>query len=318
MTSSKFMSAKFILTACIFGALGTVSSADPATFSIQSGDPDVAVKVSHYSINSCYQGPAKTADNQDVTWDVPKDGLATLYVGRNSAKSGCIGELCVTFSPAEEGRQYQCFVIHGGGAVAPNPDHTPPLHPKMSYNSGSWDPATQIYTTRKLPRQIHEIASADTLYTTGTWKRVCSPTGKCSMSSLNRILISDTLANSMTEELETAIASTISNTVTVGVETSSPVSKVEAKNELTVAVTASIKKAVSNTKSRSQGKETSAEETLTCEYSLPAGKFGYVYQTTVRIGGESMTHNTCDFACGNEIVPTFSSGSVEHLNSCSG
>jgi hypothetical protein len=318
VTTSKFMIAKSILTACILGVFCTASFADPATFRIKSGDPDVAVRVTHYSINSCYQGPAKTLNNQDVTWDVPKDGLATLNVGQNSAVSGCIGEICVTFSPAEEGRQYQCFVIHGGGGVAPNPDHTPALHPKMSYNSGSWDPATQIYTTRKLPRKIHEIASADTLYTTGTWKRVCSPTGKCSMSSVNRILISDTLANSMTDELETAIASTISNTVTVGVESSSPVSKVEAKNELSVSVTASIRKAVSNTKSRSQGKETSLEDTLTCEYSLPAGNFGYVYQTTVRIGGESITHNTCDFACGNEIVPTFASGSVEHLNSCSG
>ena len=147
------------------------------------------------------------------------------------------------------------------------------------------------------------------------WVRACSPGGKCSVTVGDTFSISKGMAKAWSKQLETSISSTLSASTTVGVEAESPVAKASASATVSTSITAGLTAAVSREKSSTSGTTRESDRTFACEYSTPAGKFGYFHEVDVIIGGEKVTMKSCDFACGRS-QPSFDAGSGEHADSC--
>lgn len=153
------------------------------------------------------------------------------------------------------------------------------------------------------------------IITTGTWKNSCSPGGECTVSVGDQFTISSGLVSAWSSEFETSLSSTLATSTKVGVETKTPAGGASAEATASASITAGLRHAVNRSRSTSSNRQNQTTTKLACKYKAPTDRFGYFYELVSKVGDQSATMRTCQFACGT-TRPTFDVESKEHLESC--
>lgn len=147
----------------------------------------------------------------------------------------------------------------------------------------------------------------------GQWKQQCTSGNSCSMTTEKEYTFSKAFSKGYTNEVQTSIEASVSNSTTVSAEVEAGPAKASASNTLTTSLTTGLTNAVTQARETSDGSSEGLKQSFTCPLTVPVGKLGYLWESTVKVGPNTATILHCLDACSTG-VPNWQPG--ENITSC--